>query len=155
MQRFKEHGFIIGSNKEFNEKSHALDEVLEKLADLKKQNDALLRRYNGDSKFVRVHKRVREENQRRQPLKKRAVIAEYDEDIVIFLNSIKLEVDQKVYDRNDILRKDTYFEKTVMAEISKGMKKLAFNIQRDDKLFIQDRISREYLEQYNAIYEYI
>ena len=41
-----------------------------------------------------------------------------DDEIVAILNIIKEDVDAKVYDRNDILKKDAYFGRTVMALIN-------------------------------------
>lgn len=153
MKRFKEKGFVIETLDDFDDESHALDDVLRKLNAIKRGNDALLRRYNGDAKFVRVHKRVREENAARKTRKSgEAIVGEYDEDIVDFLSVIKQTIDQKVYDRNDILKKDDYFERTVMTQISTGMRNLGFKCGRDDRLFIQSRISRQYLDQYHATY---
>ena len=43
MQRFKEHGFVVDNIALFNEHSKALDDVLKKLAELQKKNNALLR----------------------------------------------------------------------------------------------------------------
>ena len=152
MQRFREHGFVINTITEFEEHSKALDEVLKKLAELQKRNNALLRKYNGDAKFVRVHKRIREENAQRQSQGKKPIVSLYDESIRDVLLAIKTDLDQKVYDRNDILKKDAYFEKTVMTQITEGLNKLNISSDREDRLFIQSRITRQYLNQYNATY---
>jgi type I restriction enzyme R subunit len=152
MQRFKEHGFVVDTIDEFNEHSRALDEVLKRLAELQKRNRALMRKYNDDAKFARVHKRVREENARRRISGLNPIVSEYDEDIMQVLLSIKSDVDQKVYDRNDILRKDAYFEQTVMTQVSQGMDRLSLVSSRDDRVFIQTRIAGQYLSQYNATY---
>lgn len=154
MQRFKEHGFVIDSIKEFNEQSEALEDVLKKLAEIKRKNTAILRRYNGDTKFARVHKRIKEENERRKMTSATPIASEYDEDIVDVLNTIKRNIDSKVYDRNDILKKDAYFEQTVMKEITDSMNSMNFSNSREDRSFIQFRISREYLDQYNSYYMY-
>ena len=154
MQRFKEHGFVIDSIKEFNEQSEALEDVLKKLAEIKRKNTAILRRYNGDTKFARVHKRIKEENERRRMTSATPIASEYDEDIVDVLNTIKRNIDSKVYDRNDILKKDAYFEQTVMKEITDSMNSMNFSNSREDRSFIQFRISREYLDQYNSYYMY-
>ena len=111
-----------------------------------------MRRYNGDAKFARVHKRIREENVRRRNEGKSVIVSEYDESIVTALLSIKKDIDQKVYDRNDILKKDAYFEQTVMTEIKAGMDKLGVVNTREDRLFIQNRISKQYLDQYRETY---
>ena len=48
--------------------------------------------------------------------------------------------------------RDAYFEKTVMTQIKEGMDKLNLTSDRADRLFIQSRITRQYLNQYNATY---
>lgn len=152
MQRFKEHGFVVHSIDEFNEHSRELDEILKKLSDLQKRNKTLMRKYNGDPKFARVHKRIREENEARKLQGKKPIVSTYDAAIMSVLLSIKADIDRKVYDRNDILKKDAYFEQTVMAQISEGMKKLSLDSTREDRLFIRTRISKQYLDQYNETY---
>lgn len=152
MQRFKEHGFVINTIHEFEEHSKALDEVLKKLSELQKRNNALLKKYRGDEKFARVHKRIREENTERQKTGKSPIVSPFDESIMGVLLAIKSDIDQKVYDRNDILKKDAYFEKTVMTQVKEGMDKLGLTGARDDRLFIQSRITGQYLNQYNATY---
>lgn len=151
-QRFKEHGFAPSNMDEYNAYSKAMDEILKKLAELQKKNNALLRRYNGDAKFARVHKRIREENSARKQAGKPVILSEYDDAIVHALTTIKGTIDQKVYDRNDILKKDAYFEQTVMTEITAGMKTLGLANSREDRVFIQSRIAKQYLAQYNEYY---
>ncbi|MBD5556725.1 MAG: type I restriction endonuclease subunit R [Roseburia sp.] len=152
MQRFKEHGFVVDSMAKYNEQSKALDEVIKKLNELQKKNNALARKYNGDTKFACVHKRIREENERRRLQRQVAILSAYDEKIREMLMRIKEDVDQKVYDRNDILKKDAYFEQTVMVQIKEGMDKLGFEGSREDRTFIQSRIVLQYLAQYHATY---
>lgn len=152
MQRFKEHGFVVDSISEFEEHSKALDEVLKKLTELQKRNAVLLKKYNGDAKFARVHKRIREENEQRKAKGNKPIVSLYDESIMGVLLSIKADIDQKVYDRNDIMKKDAYFEQTVMTQIKEEMKRLDFDSDREDRLFILSRITRQYLNQYNATY---
>ena len=54
--------------------------------------------------------------------------------------------------RNDILKKDAYFEQTVMVQVKEGMDKLGFEGSREDRTFIQSRIVLQYLAQYHATY---
>lgn len=152
MQRFKEHGFVVDSMAKYNEQSKALDEVIKKLNELQKKNNALARKYNGDTKFACVHKRIREENERRRLQRQVEILSAYDEKIREMLMRIKEDVDQKVYDRNDILKKDAYFEQTVMVQVKEGMDKLGFEGSREDRTFIQSRIVLQYLAQYHATY---
>lgn len=151
--RFKEHGFVINDIEEYKNQSKAMDEVLRKLEYLKEKNDRLREKYKGDVKFVRVHKRIREENESRNMQNKELMISKFDDKILEFLSELKDQIDQKVLDRNDILRKDSYFEQTVMSQISEGLGKLKIESKRDDRLFVQSKISREYLMQYNELFD--
>ncbi|QUC66117.1 type I restriction endonuclease [Aristaeella hokkaidonensis] len=152
LERFKEHGFQPANIDEYNDYSRFFDEVLRKLEDIQTKNNALMRRYNHDAKFVRVHKRIREENARRQVERTKPIVSLYDESIVQALMKIKNSVDQKVYDRNDILKKDAYFEQTVMTEIKSQMDQMGMASSREDRTFIQGRITKQYLNQYNETY---
>lgn len=153
MERFKEHGFVIDTIAKFNEETQALDEIIGRLQDLQKRNNVLLKKYKGDEKFARVHKRIREVNKQREDKGQKPMFSFLDEDIAAILNIIKEKVDAKVYDRNDILKKDAYFGRTVMAIINGCL----FNFQQikpemEDYKFIQTRISQQYINQYNATY---
>ena len=153
MQRFKEHGFVVDSIAKFNQESKELDEIIERLVKLQESNNRLLKKYNGDTKFANVHKRIREENKRRFAEHKAAIFSYYDDNIVAILTDIKSEIDQKVYDRNNILKKDEYFEMTVMTEIAQALYNYpTIEPQMDDFSFIQTRIARQYINQYNATY---
>ena len=152
MLRFKEHGFVIDSLAQFDEQSKALDGILTKLQELQKKNTVLLKKYNGDAKFARVHKRIREENEQRKIAGKKPIVSNYDESIMTTLLFIKKDIDQQVYDRNDILKKDAYFERTVMTEIKKGLDARNLENNRDDRLFIQMRLTKQYMNQYRETY---
>lgn len=153
MQRFKEHGFVIDSIAKFNEETSALDDIIKRLQDIQKRNNILLKRYKGDEKFARVHKRIREENKEREKYGRKPMLALLDEEIMVVLNMIKEDIDGKVYDRNNILKKDAYFGRTVMAVISRSINgTVDLEPNPEDYKFIQQRISQQYINQYNATY---
>ena len=153
MQRFKEHGFVIDSIAKFNEESSALDDIIKRLQDMQKRNNVLLKRYKGDEKFARVHKRIREVNKLRESKGEKPMFSFLDDELVAILNIIKDDVDSKVYDRNDILKKDVYFSRTVLALINGCLYHFPqIKPEMDDYKFIQQRISQQYINQYNATY---
>ena len=152
MKKFREKGFVIDNVEEFYKKSKELDEVIKKLEELKRKNKVLMNKYRGDKKFVRVHKRISEENKKREKENKSPVISTENEDIMNMLNNIKDDVDRKVYDRNDILKKDAYFSQTVMTELSKSIRNMGFSSDREDRDFIKSRIVKEYMAQYRETY---
>ncbi len=153
MERFKEHGFVIDSIAKFNEETKALDDIIKRLQDLQKRNNVILKRYKGDQKFARVHKRIHEVNEQRKEQGKEPMFSFLDDEIVTILNIIKDDIDAKVYDRNDILKKDAYFGRTVMALINGCLYHFPqIKPEMDDYKFIQTRISQQYINQYNATY---
>lgn len=148
MEWFKSNHFEINTVDDFKQQSKEMDDILKKLSELHRKNEALRRKYNGDAKYARMHKRIREENAKRG----KPIISQYDDDIMNALLSMKNMIDQKVYDREDILRKDEYFNKTIMTEISNSLDTLRFTNERNDRLFIQTRLSQQYMAQYKATY---
>ena len=87
--RFKQHGFEPKSVSEIEEQGKELEDILKKLDELQKKNTVLLRKYNGDAKFARVHKRIKEENLARKAENKQPIVSEYDMSIMNVLLSIK------------------------------------------------------------------
>lgn len=153
MERFKDHGFVIDSLAKFNEETQALDEIIVRLQELQKRNNVLLKKYNGDEKFARVHKRIREANKQREEKGQKPMFSFLDDEIASILNIIKKDVDAKVYDRNDILKKDAYFNRTVMTLVNGCLYQFPqIKPEMDDYKFIQTRISQQYINQYNTTY---
>ena len=150
--RFKEHGFVIDTVAKFNEQSKAMDDFITKLRELRRKNKSLANKYNGDMKFARVHKRIKEKNALIHRTDGKAMMNNDDFEIVEALTKIKNDIDQKVYDRNDILKKDAYFEQTVMRELSLCINDMNLSTARDDKVFMQKCISKQYLNQYHDTY---
>ena len=129
-----------------------MDEIYKKIRTLRRKDDALLSRYNGDKKFVRVHKRIVEENTRRTERHAQPIISTMTDDIVEAMMTVKQIIDQQVYDRNDILKKDAYFADTVYALIDNSLTKLNIKAEVEDCDFIQSRVSKQYLNQYHDYY---
>lgn len=152
MERCKEHGFVLDTVAKYNEETKILDDILQRLEKLQQRNKVLLKKYGGDAKFARVHKRVCEENASRRAQGKKVLVTDSETTLMTMLLQVKQEVDQKVYDRNDILKKDAYFEQTVGQHIYLGLLKIQIQPETDDMEFMKSRIARQYLNQYNATY---
>ena len=140
MARCKEHGFMFDTVAKYNEETKVMDEIIQRLAKIQQRNKALLKKYNGDAKFARVHKRVCEENEERKKHGKTPIISDSEVSLMTMLVKVKSEVDQKVYDRNDILKKDAYFEQTVGTLIYQSLILLQIQPQSEDMDFVKSRI---------------
>ncbi len=152
MARCKEHGFVFDTVAKYNEEAKIMDDIVQRLLKIQQRNKVLMKKYNGDPKFARVHKRVWEENAERKKRGKAPLVTDSETDLMVMLSKVKSDVDQKVYDRNDILKKDAYFEQTVGMLIYQSLIMLHIKPQSEDMDFVKSRISRQYLNQYNATY---
>ena len=150
--RCKEHGFMFDTVAKYNEETKIMDEIIQRLSKIQQRNKNLLKKYNGDSKFARVHKRICEENAERKIQGKKPVVTDSESTLNQMLLEVKSDIDQKVFDRNDILKKDAYFEQTVAMQIYHSLQNLEIKIEIEDMEFVKNRVSRQYLNQYNATY---
>ncbi len=152
-QRFKEHGFVVDTVAKFNKETKALDDVIKRLQEIEVRNNALLKKYNGDAKFARVHKRIREANKKREMEHKAPMFSLGDEGIMDILKTIKEHIDLEVYKKSDILKKDAYFLRTVRSLIIGCLFHFSqIKPEMDDYNFIKDQVAQQYLNQYNANY---
>lgn len=152
-QIFQKHGFKPETMAQYNEQTAAMNEILKRLSDLKKKNDAILKKYNGDTKFAYVHKRIREENKERAERNEKPIISKFEDDIVNAMVLVKTVIDEKVYDRNAILKQDDYFSQTVLQQIALSLRQIQGVIPNmNDYNFIKVRVAKQYIDQYNNYY---
>lgn len=144
-QRFREYGFNVNTMEAYNASVKFLDDIVKKINELQSRNNALMRKYNSDVKFLRIHKRIQEANAARAQAGKEPIISKFDSDIVQALNAIKNRIDQKVFDRNIIVTQEGYFEGLVKQEIAIALNELHVKSASDDRRFIQVRIVKQYI----------
>ena len=149
--------FVEYDNAKFDEQKKTFDDIMDKLEQLKRKTENLFEKYKGDAKFVRVHKRIHEENKHRSAKIPNASEQNWildDKDITIYktLISLKNTIDLQVYNQEAILKSDPFFEKTVMSLVGTGMNELNIVSPRADREFIKNKIVAQYLNQYHATY---
>lgn len=145
---FKNHGIEVSTMEEYDERMRYLDDVIKKLRELQNQNDARSGRYHGDAKYMRVQKRISEENARRKAAGTEEILKDDAEDIWAVLDTVRKNLDDQVYYRNNILNNAAYFEQAVMVEVTQAIKSLGIaKSTKQDRVFIRDHIVREYMRQ--------
>lgn len=140
---------VIDCVETFDEITKKLDHIIKELNTINHKNQTLAKKYHGDVKFARVHKRIREEIQKREQKKTHPKIKLQETKLVNILNVVKENIDGEIYNRNTILKNSAYFEDTVLKLLSVELQNHHIDIEYDDKVFIQRRISEQYLQQYN------
>ena len=157
MKALSKTDFVEYDYAKLTQQNKDFDEILERLEALKKKTENLFEKYKGDAKFVRVHKRIHEENKRRSAAIPKASEQNWilsDKDLTIYraLLALKNTIDLQVYNQEAILKSDPFFEKTVMSLVGKGLAELDITSPRADREFIKNKIVSQYLNQYHATY---
>ncbi len=63
---FRNKGFIPQNVQEAKKSIEYMDAVMKKIREINRRNNTLKKKYKGDERFVRIHKRIQEENKRRE-----------------------------------------------------------------------------------------
>lgn len=149
---FQKNGFVIRDMKDYERSLADLKFYDDRISELNRKNEKLAQKYGDDYKYVRLHKRICEQNSARLARGEPPIISRADSEICKALKGIKRKIDKEVYDRSNILNKDAYFEKEVMSLIKRSMDDSDIKASSDDRKFIQKKIVAEYIEQYKAQY---
>lgn len=144
---FREHGFSPKSTQEAKEAIDYMDAVMKKIREINRRNNTLKRKYKGDERFVRIHKRIEEENERRE----RPIISRQEYDIAEKLMQMKRTIDDKLYLNVNVLSNEEHFRRDVLANVSTTLINLAVNATLEERKFIRTLISDEYLNQFRAM----
>jgi len=118
-----------------------LKSLYERVRELNRQNDLLKSKYQQDEKYVRVHKRVKE--QRMLSLKE---IELYDT-----LQELKGNTDEQLLNNSNLIENESYFEAYVMQMLLiQFEEKKKMNIDLNTAKAINSLIVNEYLTLYNG-----
>ncbi len=126
---------------EMNKNIGELKKIDDKIRELNRQNDLLKDKYKGDTKYARMHKRIKQNN-----------ITNNQSKIFSALEKIKMQLDEKVLNNSAILKHENFFiaqtQPIVDVEFEDNNK-----IKLNDESFryINTLIATEYLNEYNGV----
>jgi type I restriction enzyme R subunit len=125
------------SKEEMERNMTSLSKIHEKIKELNRRNDLLKDKYDGDTKYARVQKRLVEVG---RPSKLKTVIIEA-------LQEIKKETDLAVLNRSDSLNNEHFFGQLVARFVFQKFSKQV-NLDMETVEFIKNLIVAEYLNEY-------
>lgn len=145
---FRKKGFVPQSVEDAKASVQYMDEVMRKIREINRRNNVLKRKYKGDERFVRIHKRVEEQNQKRE----RPIISAHEYEIAENLAKMKEKIDRRLFLNINVLDNEAAFGQDVLSIISKEL--VAMKIQADikDRKYLGHLIATEYLQQRNNTY---
>ena len=146
---FQKRGFAPKTVAEAKETIGYMDSVMAKIREINRINNALKRKYREDEKFVRIHKRIREENAKRSIPPEKPVISLRESEIMENLNRVKDMIDEAIYYNVNVLGAPDYFNRGVLKAVSDKLFEMDIKASLEDRKFIQRQIAEEYLADYN------
>lgn len=147
---FRKRGFVPANVKEAKDEVHYMDEVMAKIKEINARNNMLKKKYNNDEKFVRIQKRIEEVNTTRT----NPIISSNEITLCENLYEMKCLIDSYVDLNPHIVQpsSEAKFKQDVMSNISKKLFALGVQAAIDDKKYLTNLISNEYIHQYEAYY---
>ena len=128
------------TQEEMKENIGSLELIYDKIIELNRRNNLLLAKYQNDSKYVRVHKRI---------LEKEAV-SNKESDLYTILMGIKSQADDKVLKNTGLLSNDGYFEQMMTQTVVNNFEKARVNLDSESAMYVNHCVSQEYLNEFKG-----
>lgn len=137
------------SQEEFNmhKKVQNVNDILRRIKKLNERDALEAIKYNGDTKFVRVEKRLKEkdkEETERKVTPRKYAWTEEKEKMTIILLAIKEDVDDVYFHNQSILEVPEYFKKNILTYVTRHFKEEAVKTDREVRKYVSEIINREY-----------
>lgn len=137
------------SQEEFNmhKKVQNVNDILRHIKKLNERDALEAIKYNGDTKFVRVEKRLKEkdkEETERKVMPRNYAWTEEKEKMTIILLAIKEDVDDVYFHNQSILEVPEYFKKNILTYVTRHFKEEAVKTDREVRKYVSEIINREY-----------
>ena len=146
---YREKGFKPQSRQEILEKMKYLDDVMKVIREINQRNILLKHKMGDDERFVRIYKRIDEQNKTRK-MDEPFIISKIETERVEALNRIREEVEEILYEDRRTIENEAYFGQEVMQRVSNTLQEmnLAAASRREDRIEIRRLIVQEYTSQY-------
>ena len=102
----------------------------------------------GDERLVRIHKRIEEENQKRE----QPIISAHEYEIAENLSQMKSQIDNMLFLNINVLDNEDAFKRDVLAIIGRKLIDLGIKANLTDRKYINNLITTEYFQQRNFAY---
>ncbi len=137
---FKKKNLNEISQDEMKQNIGALRLIYDKVTELNRKNNLLKAKYENDTKYARLHKRVVEHGK----------ITKRESEIHAALTNIKLEADEKVLINNHQLDNENYFNGLMMQIVLRNFKKINPQLEPDSAKYVNKHVVKEYMNEFHG-----
>lgn len=125
---------------QMQDQQHDFDALRKKIHDLNAENDRLTIKYIGDKKFMRIHKRLSNQDEFSSPTMLHELLIE-----------VKTTVDDKLLSNYAVLDNAPYFESELKGDLIRGMEKFSIPAKAKFIKNVAAIIAQEYIDERNAL----
>jgi type I restriction enzyme R subunit len=129
------------SQEEMKSNIGSLQMIYDKVTELNRKNNLLKAKYEHDTKFARVHKRILEKGN----------IPKRELDICDSLLDVKKQADEKVILNNKVLNNESFFDSMLMRMVIGSFEKKKINLEPESAKYINACLVREYMNEYQGV----
>lgn len=120
----------------------SLQQIYDKVTELNRKNNLLKAKYENDSKYARIHKRIVEKGN----------ISKRESEICETLMDIKQQVDDRVLINTQMLNNESYFDKLMIQMVIGSFGKNKIELDPDSAKYINSCLVKEYINEYQGKY---
>ena len=146
-EHFAKKKFEVGSMAEAKEEMGFMDQCMERIRKINRENANLQAKYRGDSKYVRAHKRLR--NYERENGK--IVLSEKEVQQCDALNRIKDAIDFLISNRKELIFNEADFTAQVIGAVAQSLHEIEIKAKPEDRRFVARLLTGEYLREFNVV----
>lgn len=117
----------------------ALQQIFDKVSELNRRNNLLKAKYENDSKYARVHKRLVERGLTRR-----------ESDIQESLAEVKKTTDERILLNKNLMNTEAFFAQMVMKNVIEAFDKIKVTLDPDSARYINGLLVREYMNEYQG-----
>ena len=126
------------TQEEMQQNIAALKLIFDKVSELNRRNNLLLTKYDNDTKYARIHKRILEKGN----------ILTKEKQILLTLLEIKKQTDDKILINSRLLENEGYFTSLLMPLIINGFSKVKVDLDPEAARYINNCLTKEYMNEY-------
>lgn len=144
---FKEKGFEPANMAEAKEDIGFMDEMMKRIKEINKRNAVLQKKYRGDAKYVRVHKRI----MKKQEGEGAVLISPKEVETCNALNLMKTQIDMLLMNDQSLIQNAPYFSDQVKYCITRVLNTLKVKAKPADRRYLTGLLANEYEHQYMSL----
>jgi type I restriction enzyme R subunit len=120
----------------------SLQQIFDKVTELNRKNNLLKAKYENDTKYARMHKRILEKGN----------ISKRESEICETLLDIKKQVDDRILINTKMLDNESYFDKMMIKMVIGSFSKNKIELDPESAKYINSCLVKEYMNEYQGNY---